>query len=71
MAAFTDEQEARITLIENTINEMSVYLKNMVSTLVWRQTILHLEQTITSLTTRVATLESQMTTIINRLDNLG
>lgn len=69
--AFTDEEEARITLIESTINQVMNWLLNTVSKLQWRQTLTHLDSTISTLTTRVTTLESQVTTIISRLDNQG
>lgn len=68
--AWTDEEEARASLIESTLNKIMNWLANVPNRRQWRQMMLDRQETIDNLTTRVATLESEMTTIINRLDAL-
>ena len=68
--AFTDEESARVSLIESTLNKIMNWLANVPNRRQWRQMMLDRQETINNLTTRVATLESEMETIINRLDAL-
>lgn len=69
--AFTEEEEKRIELIESTLNKIMVWLGNTYSKKVGRQIILNQQETIDNLSTRLAAAESQLTTIITRLDSLS
>lgn len=68
--AWLAEETARVQLIESSINKIINWLANVPGRKQWRQMMLDRQETINNLTTRVSTLETQMETIINRLDSL-
>jgi len=68
--AFTDEEENRISLIETSMNKIMKWLGNTFSKKQGRQMTLNQQETINNILLRVETLESQVSTIITRLDSI-
>lgn len=68
--ALTDEEVARIELIEDALNKVLIKLNKTISKLQFRQLMLAREQEISDLTARIDAVEAQQETIINLLNTI-
>jgi polyhydroxyalkanoate synthesis regulator phasin len=66
--AWTDSETARVVAIEELLNQVQTAIQNLASKAQMRQLLLLKQAEVDALTTRVASLEAQLTVLQNSLE---